>query len=158
MVKIKIYLDNCAYNRPFDNQSQIRIFLETQAKLHIQRLIADNKLILVYSYMSIFENNDNPHEGRNLSIADFLKHASLFVNYDKAEKVEAKAAQIMEFHIKNKDAIHIACAIEAGCDYFITTDDELGKRYAGNEINICNPVDFIMVLEEKDEYYNSDYE
>jgi hypothetical protein len=38
-----IYLDNCAYNRPFDDQSQLRISLETQAKLYIQSLIKDNK-------------------------------------------------------------------------------------------------------------------
>jgi len=70
------------------------------------------------------------------------------VDYDKAEKVIVKAAEIMEYQIKNKDAIHIACAIEAGCDYFITTDDELAKRYTGKEINICSPIDFIKILEE----------
>jgi hypothetical protein len=40
------------------------------------------------SYMSIYENKDNPHEERRFSIADFLNCASLFVDYDKAEKVE----------------------------------------------------------------------
>ena len=144
-------MDNCAYNRPFDDQHQMRIFLEAQAKLQIQRLIADNRLVLACSYMSLFENKDNPHEERYLSIADFFKHASLFVNYDKAEKVEIKAAEIMDCRIKHKDAIHIACAIEAACDYFITTDDELGKRYTGNEIIICGPVNFVKVLEALDE-------
>ena len=148
---IKVYLDNCAYNRPFDDQRQIRIFLETQAKLHIQHLVIGNKLTLTCSYMSLYENNDNPHEERQLSIADFLNHASLFVNYERAEKVEIKAAEIMKFRIKNKDAIHIACAIEAGCEYFITTDDDLGEKYTGNEIIVCNPVDFIKVLEVQNE-------
>jgi predicted nucleic acid-binding protein len=101
--------------------------------------------------MSLYENNDNPYEARRLSIADFFKHASLFVNYEKAEKIEAKAGEIMGCRIRNKDAIHIACAIEAGCAYFITTDDDLGRRYAGNEITVCNPVDFIRVLEGQDE-------
>ena len=151
MSKIKVYLDNCAYNRPFDDQRQIRIFIEAQAKLHIQRLIICNKLVLACSYMSLYENNDNPHEERYLSITDFFNHASLFVNYDKAEKIEVMAAKIMKHSIKNKDAIHIASAIEAGCDYFITTDDELGKKYTSNEIVICNPVDFIKILEEQNE-------
>jgi predicted nucleic acid-binding protein len=151
MAKIKVYLDNCAYNRPFDDQRQMRIFLEAQAKLYIQRLITNNKLVLACSYISLYENKDNPHEERYFSIANFLDNASLFVDYDKAEKVESKAALIMESHIKNKDAIHIACAIEAGCDYFITTDDSLIKKYTGNEILICNPVDFIKILEEQDE-------
>jgi predicted nucleic acid-binding protein len=151
MPAIKVYLDNCSFNRPFDDQRQMRIFLETQAKLYIQRLITENKLTLACSYMSLFENNDNPHEARQFSIADFFNHASLYVDHDKAGKVETKASEIMESRIKNKDAIHIACAIEAGCDYFITTDDDLGKRYTGNEIIICGPIDFIKVLEEHDE-------
>lgn len=52
MGKVLIYLDNCCYNRPYDDQSQIRINLETQAKLYIQKLIVDKKIELVYSYMS----------------------------------------------------------------------------------------------------------
>ena len=146
-----VYLDNCAYNRPFDDQRQMRIFLESQAKLHIQQLIVNKKLALAISYMSLFENNDNPHEERLLSIADFLNHASQFLNYEKAEQVEIKAASIMDYKIDNKDAIHIASAIESGCDYFITTDDNLIKKYTGNEIIICNPVDFIKILEDQDE-------
>ena len=31
---LKVYLDNCCYNRPYDDQSQLRISLETQAKLY----------------------------------------------------------------------------------------------------------------------------
>jgi predicted nucleic acid-binding protein len=151
MPKIAVYLDNCAYNRPFDDQRQVRIFLEAQAKLYIQSLIANNKLILACSYMSAYENNGNPHKERRFSISNFFNRASLLVDYDKAEKVEPKAAAIMEYHIKNKDALHIACAIEAGCDYFITTDDELTKKYAGNEIAVCNPIDFIKILEAQDE-------
>ena len=153
MEKIKIYLDNCVYNRPFDDQRQIRIFLEAQAKLHIQNLIINNNIFLACSYMSIFENNDNPHEERQLPIKNFLDHASLFIDYDKAEKVEAKAGAIMEYGIKNKDAIHIACAIEAECDYFLTTDDDLKKKYTDTDIIVCNPVDFILILEEQDGRY-----
>ena len=33
-MKCRIYLDNCCFNRPYDDQSQPRIRFETQAKLH----------------------------------------------------------------------------------------------------------------------------
>lgn len=36
---MKIYLDNCCFNRPYDDQTQIRISLETQAKLYLQDLV-----------------------------------------------------------------------------------------------------------------------
>jgi len=151
MSKIIVYLDNCAFNRPFDDQRQIRIFLEAQAKLHIQSLIIDKKLSLACSYMSLYENNDNPHEERHFSIANFLYYSSIFVNYDKAEEVVVKADEIMKYQIKNKDAIHIACSILAGSNYFITTDDDLKKKYTGKEIKICGPIEFIKILEEQHE-------
>ncbi|MFN0197095.1 MAG: PIN domain protein, partial [Planctomycetaceae bacterium] len=34
---MRIYLDNCCFNRPFDDQRQIRVRLETEAKLCIQQ-------------------------------------------------------------------------------------------------------------------------
>ena len=53
---MKIYLDNCCYNRPYDDQTQIRISLETQAKLYVQDLVKDKKLDLVTSYVLWYEN------------------------------------------------------------------------------------------------------
>jgi len=108
--------------------------------------------------MTLYENNDNPYEERLISIGDFFKNASEFVDYDKVEKVELKAVEIMNCHIKNKDAIHIASAIIAGCNYFITTDDDLAKKYSGKEIIVCGPIDFIKILEEWNERYSNNNE
>ena len=33
---IRLYLDLCCFNRPFDDQSQTRVRLETEAKLALQ--------------------------------------------------------------------------------------------------------------------------
>jgi hypothetical protein len=33
---MKIYLDSCCFNRPFDDQSKLRIRLEAEAKFKIQ--------------------------------------------------------------------------------------------------------------------------
>jgi len=35
--KLRIYLDICTFNRPFDDQNQLKIKLETEAKLFIQQ-------------------------------------------------------------------------------------------------------------------------
>jgi hypothetical protein len=35
--QLRLYLDNCAFNRPFDDQNQLKIKLETEAKLFIQQ-------------------------------------------------------------------------------------------------------------------------
>jgi len=147
MRKKRIYLDNCCFNRPFDDQGQIRIFLETQAKIHIQNLIIRKELEFAYSYMSVFENRNNPNKGNSIIIEDFFVYATVFVDPNKAEVVENRAERIKTQGIKNKDAIHLACAIEAECDYFLTTDDGILKRYAEKDIKVCSPVEFITVYE-----------
>ncbi len=48
---MKIYLDNCTFNRPFDDQSYIRIRIESEAKLYVQEKIKDGELELVWSYI-----------------------------------------------------------------------------------------------------------
>ena len=38
---MKVYLDNCCFNRPFDDQSAVRIRIESEAKLHVQQKIRE---------------------------------------------------------------------------------------------------------------------
>ena len=65
------------------------------------------------------------------------------------EDVFQTAGNLMRQGIKMKDAAHLACAIKASCDYFITTDDKLIKRYDGNTIKVRTPLVFLNDLEEK---------
>ncbi len=67
---MRIYLDNCTFNRPFDNQNSIRIKIETDAKLYIQEKIKENKIELVWSYILDFENNVNPFDERKKQISE----------------------------------------------------------------------------------------
>ena len=62
MERVLVYLDNCCFNRPYDDQSYLSVNLETEAKLAIQELINDNKLNLAWSFILDFENNANPDE------------------------------------------------------------------------------------------------
>ena len=50
----------------------MRISLETQAKLYIQRLVKEKKIELVTSYVLDYENSDNPYEMRRNTIAEFI--------------------------------------------------------------------------------------
>ena len=138
-----IYLDTCSYNRPFDDQTQLRISLETQAKLFIQSLIKNNELDLVYSYICFYENYINPFENKKLSIFEFSKNAKYYVTEN--DNILAKA-NIIRKKIKPIDALHLSCAIDAGTDYFITVDDGILK-YSTDEIKIFDPIMFIKYWE-----------
>ena len=141
----KIYLDNCAYNRPMDNQSQIKIRLETEAKLYIQSGIREKRYSLVWSYMLDYENNDNPYDEKRNAISPWKEIADDYC--PSSDSILTLGSKIMKLRIRPKDALHIACAITSGCDYFITTDDRLTNKTIAN-IRIVNPIEFILKTED----------
>lgn len=143
---ISVYFDNCCYNRPYDDQSQLKVHLEAEAKLHIQRLITEKKLNLVYSFISEYENSNNPYNVRKSSIFDFFKNASVFVDYSYLEEVTALAAEIAATGVKKMDAYQVPSAIIGKADYFLTTDKRVLK-YSTEKIQIMNPLDFVRVVE-----------
>lgn len=149
MKKIRIYLDNCCFNRPYDNQQYEIIRLETEAKIFVQNWIKDRKIDLVWSFILNFENSANPYKERRESIIEWRSIS--VVNIKATEKIRNCANELQNlFGIKAKDSLHVACAIEGRCEYFLTTDKNLMKKAKRlNEIKAINPLEFIIVLEEK---------
>ena len=71
---MRVYLDNCCYNRPFDDQTQVKVRMETEA-----------------------------------------------------------------------NAIHLACAEFASCDWFFTVDRGILKKIRTvGSMRVANPVDFVL--------------
>ena len=66
MKKVRLYLDNCTFNRPFDDQHQLKIKLETEAKLFIQQGIITGTYELVWSYILEYENRQNRFDDRRI--------------------------------------------------------------------------------------------
>jgi len=66
--KIRVYLDNCCFNRPFDDQNFLKIRLETEANLFVQSLIRAGQVSLAWSYVLDYENSANPCDERRLEI------------------------------------------------------------------------------------------
>ena len=142
-----VYLDNCCYNRPYDDQTQLRISLETQAKLKIQDMIKNREIKLASSYILMYENSRNPHEMRIKAIRGFVKdHVSVYIGVDWVNEIKPLADRIISTGIKTADAYHVACAVLAKSDYFLTTDDRLLK-YLSDTIMIVNPTEFIRIWE-----------
>ena len=145
---MRIYLDMCCYNRPYDDQSQLRVFWESNAKIKIQKLIRDGKIELAASYMLLYECSKNPFFSIRAQILDFIRaFSSSFPNSEQEDTIIEKAHSIMETGIKYKDAYHVAAAISQKCNYFITTDIRLLK-YHTDEIIMYNPIEFIEELED----------
>jgi len=149
MKKKRIYLDNCCYNRPYDNQLYETIRLEAEAKLYIQDHIRSGAIELVWSFILHFENSANPYEERKEAIYEWKNIA---IENVKAEEPVRDYAKKLEssYGIKPKDALHLACAIKSKCEYFLTTDRVILKKVSKlEEIVVISPIEFIIVWEER---------
>jgi hypothetical protein len=142
--KMRIYLDNCCYNRPFDDQEQMNIQLETIAKLYIQRQIREGVYDLVWSYMLDYENGNNPYLEKQISIGKW-KHVAVYHCRSTPEILHCGQG-IAAAGIKIADALHLACALSGDCRYFITTDSPLLKKKCAG-IEVINPIDFVRTAE-----------
>ena len=80
---MKIYLDNCCFNRPFDDQSRLRIRIEAGAKLRVQEEIRSGTFELVWSYIMDYENSKNPFLERKSQIALWRDYSTIDVQEDK---------------------------------------------------------------------------
>ncbi len=54
------------------------------------------------------------------------------------------AGMLREHGIRKMDSLHIACAIHARAEYFLTTDDEILKKTTPiQDIRVNDPIGFI---------------
>ena len=106
----------------------------------MQQKIVEKVYDLVWSYILDYENFFNPYEERKKAIAEWRSMAVLDVA--PSDEIRELAETLSKQGIKAKDALHVACAIKARCDYFLTTDKRLLNKAVG-QIELINPLDFI---------------
>lgn len=139
---MRVYLDNCCYNRPFDEQSQLKVRLETEAKLRIQQMMRSGTVEYVWSDMLVVEAEDCPDMDKQEKILSWRHGACSFVEI--TPEIERNASWIMELGVKNADAIHLACAASAKCDWFFTTDRGILSKVRNlGMMRVANPLHFV---------------
>ena len=139
---MRVYLDNCCYNRPFDEQTQLRVRLETVTKLAVQLLMATRVVEYVWSKALDYEISFNPFLKRRTSILWWKDGATEYV--ETTEEIIRRGEEIEQFGVKPKDALHLASAEKANCDVFLTTDKGILKKVSVlGQMKIVNPVLFI---------------
>ena len=128
-------------NRPFDDQTQPRIWLETLGFVVILQMVESGGVELVSSSVVEYENSRNPFPLRKGWVNRCLRLARHAQRVD--ESVRGRGQELEKEGLKAIDALHIACAEAAGSEYFITCDDWVTRRYQGG-IKVLNPVDFVL--------------
>jgi predicted nucleic acid-binding protein len=139
---VKVYLDTSAYNRPFDDQTQPKIFLESQAVAIILQMVETKVVELISSSVLEYENSRNPYSIKKVAMNCCLQMAVLRQDVDEA--IRQRADELEHNGLKAIDALHVACAEAASSDYLITCDKRLINRCTGLTIKVMNPVDFVL--------------
>lgn len=141
-----IYLDMCCLKRPFDDQSQTRIRLETEAVLTLLSLESDS-LQFVRSSPLLLENAANPHPERAARVNQWLS-AGFRWRITESQAFEIRVASLVNQGLKTFDALHVASAEQSGAAYFVTTDDRLlGTllRLQGDiKTRACSPLECVQ--------------
>jgi predicted nucleic acid-binding protein len=144
---MRLYLDTSIYNRPFDDQSQPKIYLETQAIILVFQMI-DTKLVeLVSSPVLSYENSRNPFANNQKAMAYYLEKATIFQRI--TPDIYHRAVVLQQQGIKEIDALHVACCEFSKSDYFLTCDKRLINRCQELTIKVINPIDFILEVQDE---------
>ena len=114
----KIYLDNCCLSRPFDDQTQERIRLETEAIVRIMDCFYEGQWRWISSEVAMFEAL--PMSSR------LLNYAHRFVSVSAMEISRGKYLESLGF--EPFDALHLACAESGNAELLLTTDDRMLKK------------------------------
>lgn len=141
---MRIYLDTSVYNRPFDDQSQPRIWLESLALSVILQLIEVHEVELVVSSVVAYENSRNPFIERREWVEHLIGMAPIYQS--ASSEVHDRAATLAKQGLSTLDALHIASAEAAGSVYFITVDDRLIRNYrrlTNQKMTVVDPATFI---------------
>jgi predicted nucleic acid-binding protein len=119
---VQIYLDICCLKRPFDDQTQPRVRLETEAALAL--LAAEGPgTTFVRSVAHVLENDQNPLAWRAARVAGWLGDVSA-IPIDEG-LVRARTRVLAAAGFGAFDALHLVLAEAALADLFVTTDDRL---------------------------------
>ena len=153
---MKIYLDVCCLNRPFDDQTQDRIHLESEAVLTILSRCQRGEWQLVGSQVIEFEISQIPDGERRQKVSILAGLVGLKVLID--EGIRRRAAELQNLGFKPFDALHISSAEKGNTDVFLTTDDNLLQKASQKDIiikvKIVNPLKWLTEVVESEKQDN----
>ena len=145
---MRIYLDCCSLQRPFDDRSQPKIAVEAEAVLVILALCESDRLKLISSDALLFEIGRIPNQDRKEDALAILKIAQATV--ELSPEIEKLAGRLETSGLKPLDALHLAFASASKVDYFCKCDDKFlkkAKNFDSLNTKVVSPTELVMELE-----------
>ena len=143
---LRIYLDVCCLNRPFDDQRQDRIRLEAEAVLLIMGRCEAGAWQWLSNAVVEEEVNNTPSSERRSRVRQMLSGAHGTVTL--TDVAISRAQELKALGFRTYDALHLACAEQATVDIFLTTDDRVlriaTRHTAQLQVRVANPLAWLL--------------
>jgi len=144
---VRIYLDTCCYNRPMDNLSQDKIYMESEAIKAILSKCEYGVWDLVGSEVLEFELKNNPNtvkQQKTLMLYSCAKDIQILTDH-----IIIRAKEFENQKIKALDALHLATAEYANVNTLLSVDSDFIKlsKMTNTKISVRNPVDWLMEVD-----------
>jgi predicted nucleic acid-binding protein len=143
---IKLYLDCCALQRPFDDRSQLRVATEAEAILKLFEEFETGFIEVASSDVLLFELSKIELSPRRTYCINLLAKSSYFV--ELTDSIEQLANAYSESGIKTLDALHLASAVEGEADYFCSCDDRFIKKAQLVETSLTKVISVLDLVQE----------
>lgn len=121
-----VYLDVCSLCRPFDDQDQMRIRLETDAVMLILGHVRSKDLTLVVSPAHDLEVAAIEDPAEREQVQALLRQIGTRLSLDLV-RARPRAEELIRHKLGTVDAAHLALAEQTGSD-FVTCDDHLLRQ------------------------------
>jgi predicted nucleic acid-binding protein len=142
----RVYFDACCLNRPFDDQSQARIRLETEATEHLLRAVEAGIPFWGASDALFYEIRKCLEESQRTAVLSLCARTAERVASDEAAMQRARALRL--HGLRDLDALHLACAEHGGVEVLVTTDDAFiaaaGRLTPASVTRVVNPVAYAL--------------
>ncbi len=147
---MKIYMDVCCLNRPFDDQTQDRIRIESDAILAILSKCISGDWYLLSSEVIDIEIENTPDRWKKSKILKLYELAKEKVMLNEA--IVKRAFELQNAGLTAFDSLHVASAEYSKADVFLTTDKNLLLTAARLKVDTvtANPVNWFMEVNENE--------
>jgi predicted nucleic acid-binding protein len=145
---MRIYLDVCCLNRPFDDQRQPRIRMESEAITLVLGQVDAGDWRQVSSQVAEMEIQAIADVERRRRVEALLPSRRDRVRLSAA--MFDRARTLLRHGLQPADALHVAAAEASRADVFLTCDDRLlrrGRRMGALvKLRIANPVRWVQEM------------
>jgi predicted nucleic acid-binding protein len=145
---VKVYLDVSCLNRPFDDQSQMRIRLEADAVMLILERCDCGDWQQVSSEIAQIEIAAMPENERRARVQLLLPDEKAIRRL--SEDVQERATNLQKRGFKPADALHVGAAEKLEADVLLSCDDRLCRLARRHRrllnVEVVNPLDWLKEI------------